>query len=200
MSNNPGWFPQPDGQERYHDGNDWTDQYRPAQPAGAGAGSYAPPQQQKKNGALKWILITLGALVLFCGGGFAACSAGVIGAANEVSKSIEAEESEVGGTQNALTIEEGKAFDVRGFEYADGWKVADDGLGGTTIEGLKVTNNRDSADTALVEIKFMKGDEILASVDCSSDQLQKGQSATLSCIGATEKAEGYDRITINDTF
>lgn len=196
---NPGWYAQPDGQERYFDGNTWTDQFRPAGPSPQQyQGSQNPPP--KKGGPLKWILIVGFALLLCCGGGFVACSAGVVGAADEANKAIESASSEEGGTANAKTITEGKAFEVRDFSYAKGWKVKDDGLGGVTVSGLKVTNNRSDTDGAIVEIKFMKGDEILASVDCTSDQLQPGQTATLSCIGSSDMPEGYDRITINDTF
>ena len=190
-----GWFPQPDGQERFYDGEDWTDQYRPGRPQGAPP--TAPPP--KKSNVWKWVLIVVFIVLVLCCGGFAACSAGVIGAADEVSKSIEEEESESGGVNNAVTVTEGEAFDVRGFNYAEGWKISEE-YGSVEITGLKVTNNRDERDSAIVEIKFMKGSEIAASVDCSSDQLQPGQTATLDCFSADALPEDYDKITINDTF
>lgn len=189
-----GWFPQPDGQERYYDGEDWTDQFRPGRPQGTPS---APPP--KKSGVWKWVLIVVFIVLVLCCGGFAACSAGVIGAADEVSKSIEAEESESGGVNNAVTITEGEAFDVRGFNYAEGWKISEE-YDMVEIEGLKVTNNRDERDGAIVEIKFMKGSEIAASVDCTSDQLQPGQTATLNCLSADALPDDYDKITINDSF
>jgi|SRR5699024_2674112 len=190
----PGWFPQPDGQERYYDGESWTDDVRPARPQAAAT----PPP--KKSSAWKWILIVGFVVLVLCCGGFAACSAGVIGTADEVSKSIEAEESESGGPNSAVEITEGEAFEVRGFDYAEGWKLTDGGFGSVDIEGLKVTNNREKADLANVDIKFMKGSEILASVGCSSDRLQVGQTATLSCLSGDDLPKDYDRITINDTF
>lgn len=193
--NNPGWFPQPDGRERYHDGNDWTDQFRTGQPV---AGQQ-PPVAPKKSNPWKWIVIVLFVVGVLCCGGFAACSAGVLGAADEVSKSIDAGESESGGVNNAVTIKEGEAFDVRGFNYAAGWKVEEQ-FDSVDITGLKVTNNRTDRDGAIVEIKFMKGSEIAASADCTTDQLQPGQTATLNCISADSLPADYDKITINDAF
>lgn len=191
----PGGFPQPDGRERYYDGDDWTDHYREAQPAPGPA--QAPPP--KKSGALKWILIVLFIVGILCCGGFAACTAGVFGAADEVSKSIEAEESEEGGTENAKKITEGEAFEVRGFNYAEGWSVTEE-YDMIEIENLKVTNNRDERDSALVDIKFMKGDEVLASVDCTTDPIQKGQTVTVDCSSTDDLPSDYDTITINDMF
>ena len=199
MSSTPGWVPQPDGRERYFDGQQWTEDFRPAQGGGVPPQGMGPQQPQKKSNPWKWIVI-IGVIVLvLCFGGFAACTAGVLGTADEVSKSIESAENEVGGTNNPVEITEGEAFDVRGFSYAEGWKVVED-FGTVTVEDLKVTNNRDSRDGALVEIKFLKGSEVLASVDCTSDQIQKGQTVTLDCFSADEMPTGYDKITINDTF
>jgi hypothetical protein len=46
----------------------------------------------------------------------------------------------------------------------------------------------------------MKGNEVLATIDCTSDQILPGQTATLNCFGTEPKPKGYDRITISDTF
>lgn len=190
----PGWFPQPDGRERYFDGSGWTDHYRAPQPQAAHPG---PPP--KKSNAWKWILVVVFVVLVLCCGGFAACTAGVFEAADEVSKSVEADESESGGVKNAVDVTEGEAFEVRGFDYAEGWSVSEQ-YDLVEITDLKVTNNRDDQDGAIVEIKFMKGDEILASTDCTSGELQPGQTATLSCISADALPDDYERITINDTF
>ena len=192
---NAGWFPQPDGQDRYYDGEQWTDNYRPSQQM-----SQPPAQVQKKSSPWKWILITLVVLFLVCGGGFAACTAGVLGTANEVGESIESEDAQPGGPDNPLEISEGEAFEVSGFAYAEGWSISEGPMGDMVINDLKVTNNRDTKDSAIVEIKLLKGSEILATADCTSDQLQPGQTATLDCMSADEVPADYDTITINDTF
>ncbi len=197
-----GWFPQPDGRERYYDGERWTDEYRTAQGGGAAQPAYRatpPPPPQRKSSVWKWVLIILVVALIACCGGFAACTAGIVGTADEVNKAIEAEESEEGGTGNPKTITEGEAFEVRGFEYASGWELTES-LGSMDITGLKVTNNREKRDSALVDIKLMKGSEVLASADCTTDPIQPGETVTLSCFSADDLPSDYDEITINDSF
>lgn len=64
---NPGWYPQPDGTERWFDGNSWTDHTRATQPTGPVPHFSAP---QKKGGAFKWVALGVGGFfVLCCGGG-----------------------------------------------------------------------------------------------------------------------------------
>lgn len=202
MSTPAGWHPQPDGRERYWDGQAWTDQYRTPEPGTPPPPPYqaAPAQQPKKSGMGKGCLISALIIVAVIIIGAVSCIAITGKAVDEVDKSIKAEQTESGGTNNPVTIEEGKAFEIRQFNYADGWTIVDSDLGGVEIRDLKVTNNRDDADAAFVEIKFMKGTEVLESIDCTSDQILVGQTATLTCLPTVEKPTGYDKITINDTF
>lgn len=64
----PGWYPQPDGNDRYYDGNGWTDHVRAPQVAGAMAPQMPP---KKKGGAMKWIALGVGVLLVLCCGGVA---------------------------------------------------------------------------------------------------------------------------------
>ena len=118
------------------------------------------------------------------------------GAANEISKSIdesEAKDSEPGGPDNPLEVAEGEAFSVSGFEYGAGWKVANGEFGGAEVTGLKVTNNRDDKDSALVEIKFMKGSEVLALVDCTTEPIAVGQTTKVDCFSGDDLPEEVRR-------
>ena len=58
----PGWYPTPDGRQRYWDGGQWTNHFTTAAPYLEG------PYPGKNSGALKWILLGLG-LLLVVGGG-----------------------------------------------------------------------------------------------------------------------------------
>jgi len=188
----PGFYLDSSGAMRWWDGATWTEHTQQT-----GSVQLAPVKKRHTLRNVLLVLITIS--VLFIGG----CLALVGGAANEVSKSIDKEEAkdqEPGGPDNPLTIEEGEKFSVSGFDYAAGWKIADDGLGSVDIKGLKVTNNRDDKDSALVEIKFMQGNEVLALTDCTTEPVAVGQTTTLSCISADNLPKKYDRITINDTF
>ncbi|WP_216823032.1 DUF2510 domain-containing protein [Aeromicrobium sp. A1-2] len=189
-----GFYPDSTGSMRWWDGAAWTEQTQ--QPAPGQVAMAAPP---KKKHTVRNVLLGLVAVfVLFVGG----CMALIGSAANEVSKSIDkevAKDSEPGGPDNPLTISEGKAFSVSGFDYAAGWKVVDNEFG-FDITKLKVTNNRDDKDSALVEIKFMKGSEVLALTDCTTEPVAVGQTTTLSCLSGDDLPAKYDKITINDTF
>lgn len=188
----PGFYPDSTGATRWWDGSAWTEHTQQAAPV--------QPSPAKKKHTFRNVMLGLIAVsVLFIGG----CLALVGGAVNEVGNSIEdaeAKDQEPGGPDNPLTIVEGEAFSVSGFDYAAGWKLGDDGLGSVDVTGLKVTNNRDDKDSALVEIKFMDGTEVLALTDCTTEPVAVGQTTTLSCVSADDLPKAYDRITINDSF
>ncbi|WP_068252987.1 hypothetical protein [Janibacter corallicola] len=138
-------------------------------------------------------------VLLVCCGGFAACTAGVIGTADEVSKSMDSDASKSGGVDNPMTITEGEAFEVDGFKYAAGWKVTRE-FGSAAITGLKVTNDRDSRDSLWADVKLKKGSEVLATLDCMTDEIQPGETVTVDCTSADKLPDDYDKITINDSF
>lgn len=193
-SNTPaGFYPDSTGAMRWWDGSSWTEHTQQAAPVQVA-------ERAKKGHTVRNVLLGIIAVgVLFIGG----CLALVGGAANEVGKSLDkevAKDKEPGGPDNPLTIVEGQKFSVSGFDYSGGWKLGDDGLGSVEITNLKVTNNRDDKDSALVEIKFMKGSEVLAVTDCTTEPVAVGETTTLSCISADDLPKAYDRITINDSF
>ena len=160
-------------------------------------GYYPPQEPPKKKHTLRNVLLVLVLLFVLLVGG---CLALLGTAANEVDKAIEEDANKAGGTENALTITEGKAFEVDGFNYAASWSIKKDALGYIDVKGLKVTNNRDSQDSAIVEIKFMRGSEVVALSDCSTEPIAVGQTTTLDCISTDKLPKKYDKITINDSF
>ncbi len=165
----------------------------PQQPYGA---PYGQPYPAKQSHTLRNVLLIVGlVLVLFFGGCLAAGGLLVGG----MSSSIEQDATKAGGTDNPLEITEGQPFEVDGFEYAGGWRLTD-GFAGMDVKGLKVTNNRDDVDGAIVEIRVYRGEEQVALADCTTDQLRVGTSATVTCFSADRLPRDYDQITINDTF
>jgi len=193
MSEQPNYTPQP-GQ--------WQPTYPPA-----------PPVKQKswfmRHKIITGILglVVVGGLASALGGGGdtpSGATAEPTAASSPAAEAAAPEEPKVdaddlGNEANPVTIVEGKAFDVRKFSYAAGWKITSSDFG-MELKNLKLTNNRGERDGAFVQIKFMKATEVLATIDCNSDQILPGQTVTLSCFGTEPKPTGHDRITINDTF
>jgi hypothetical protein len=226
-----GWYPQGD-QERWWDGTAWSDNFRPlgseqaaqppygqptypqptypqptygqptyGQPAygqpGYGQPYVTPPVKQSHTA--RNILIVLGVLFLLFVGG---CVALVAVVGNEVNDAVN--DDTLGGPNNPLTITEGQAFEVDGFEYAAGWDIVDAPASGLLeIQNLKVTNDRDEADRLFVEIKLLSNNEIVATATCSVDGFDKipeDTTAPVDCTSADTMPTTWDKITIQDVI
>lgn len=46
----------------------------------------------------------------------------------------------------------------------------------------------------------MRGSEVVALADCTTEPVNVGQTTTLGCISADDFTDDYDAITINDSF
>jgi len=211
-----GWYPQ-GGQERWWDGNAWSDNFRPlgsgqmAQPAPVapaygqptyGQPTYGQPQPYaappaQKSHLARNILIAFGVLFLLFVGGCVAIVAVVGKEVNDI-----ANDDTPGGPNNPLTITEGQAFEVDGFEYADGWDIVDAPVSGLLeIENLKVTNHRGKADRLWVTISLQNGSEVVATTTCvasDGEKVAKDTTVTVDCSSGDTLPAAYDRITIKD--
>jgi hypothetical protein len=165
-------------------------------------GPYPYPQPPMKKHTVRNVFlgVLLAGVVLFGG-----CAVIVGVAVNDAADEIEANDQRPGGADNPLEIADaqvtdGKAFEVDGFNYAAGWSIDEDALGDMRVRGLKVTNNRDDKDSALVEIKMWDGKEVKALADCTTEPISIGTTVKLSCLSADPFPKHWDRVTINDTF
>jgi hypothetical protein len=215
-----GWYPQ-DNQERWWDGNGWSDNFRPlgsgqvqqpGQPmmnAGYQQPGYAQPtygqpqpyqiQPVAKSNTGRNILIVFAVIFLVFVGG---CIAVVAVVGNEVNDTLN--DDSLGGPNNPLTITEGEAFEVDGFEYADGWSIVGEPVSQTwRIENLKVTNERGKADRLFAEISLLNGSEIVATATCVAgnlDKIPEDITVTVDCTSTDPLPAAYDKITINDVI
>ena len=139
-------------------------------------------------------MLTLGVI------GVGGCTALVVGGLGAAGKAIEEDANKAGGTDSPLQIEQGKAFEVDGFDYSDGWSLGTDPLGDMTVKGMKVTNNRDDKDSAIVAIKVWNGTEVLAVADCTTAPIDAGTTVSVSCGSMDRLPRSFDKVTINDTF
>ncbi len=200
----PGWHPDSGnpGQERYWDGNAWTEQRRPSQSAPAQTVVYQQAPQ-KKSHTLRNVLLILALLtVLFVGG----CVVLIGTAANEVGKEIDKSLEEEAANDKPKTVTEGKAFEHDGYKVDAGWKVGADEFGYAEITGVRVTNTQAPDDfegsgrSALLTFTFYKGTENLLEVNCTGNELQKGESTTLDCGALDKLPKDYDTIKVADLF
>jgi hypothetical protein len=170
-----------------------TNQPYAQQPPPPGYYQQGPPPK-KKHTVRNVFLILMLLFVLFVGG----CMALIGGALNEADKAIKKEEA----NDKPAVVTAGKAFTHDDFKVAAGWKVAKEAFGGgVTINGLKVTNDSDEERSALLSFRFYNGSENLAEVECSSNQLQGGESSKMDCYStATEFPTGYKQIKVADTW
>jgi hypothetical protein len=104
-----------------------------------------------------------------------------------------------------MTITEGKAFEVNGFKYADGWSIKPEPVSQTwSIEGLKVTNERGKSDRLDVEIKLLNANEVMATAFCVAgdgfEKIPEHTTVTLVCTSSDPIPTAYDKITIQDVI
>ena len=143
------------------------------------------------------MLIIFGVIALALIGGCFAVGAVLVDRANDAIN-----DDTLGGPNNPLTITPGQGFEVDGFEYSDGWTVGPDPGGLVAVQQLKVTNNRGKADRALVEIRLLLRNEVLATASCNNafDKIPDGTTVTLDCSSSDTMPTEYDKVTISDAI
>jgi hypothetical protein len=95
-------------------------------------------------------------------------------------------------------VKAGKPFQLGKHTVLTGWKVSSE-YGSMSITG-KAKNTGDAASAMFVDVKFLRGDEVLASVMCTTDSLEPGQTKAISCFSSDDYTKKYDRITAEATF
>jgi len=197
-----GWYPQGD-QERWWNGSSWSDSFRPLAPGAPGVASYGQPghgqpyyaaPQQRSNVARNLLLGCALVLVLMIAG----CGVGIAVLASRVDGTLD--DDTPGGPNDPLTITEGQAFSVAGFDYADGWAVTPDEVGDADLTGLRVTNDRSDSDSAFVEVRLLQATAVAATLTCTSGTVEVGATAELDCTSSDDLPASWDRITIQDSF
>lgn len=214
-----GWYPQGD-QERWWNGTAWSDNFRPlgsettppqyspySAPAQVPYGTptyatptYGVPQQPvQKSNLARNLLITFAVIFLLFVGG---CVALVAIVGNAVDDAVN--DDTPGGPNNPLTIVQGEAFSVDGFDYAAGWSLAAGQVTGTMeVNDLKVTNNRDSAERLFVRIEVLDAGTVVASATCDASDgatIGQGNTVAVDCSSGDPLPVTYDEITIQDVF
>jgi hypothetical protein len=194
----PGWYPTPDGQLGYWNGQRWT-QY-PAITTKA-----KPAARRRRLTASFWVPIGVGtALVLAVGSCMAyALSQPVfqdVGAACDSFTADEVGPGEYGDYYHPMQVEEGDGFTIDGFSYQEGWRVVPRTSTDTTVTfaGLLATSHRDGKDRARLWVRLCRDNVVMAEAECNSGyaKVQPGASADMWCVSAHAIPASYDKITV----
>jgi hypothetical protein len=105
------------------------------------------------------------------------------------------------GQPRPVTV--GKAFTIGKHRFDEGWKLTYQEYLGSKVTG-QVTNVSDDTSTAFFHIKFLLGSKVVANMQCSSGDLEPGQSENVECYnmvdGSSDKRIKYDKVTAEATF
>lgn len=153
-----------------------------------------PMQPPKKSRKTLWIVlgVIFGVMILSCGGCLAVVGLG----ANEIDKAIKEEEKN--DKPHDVTV--GEAFEHDDYSADAGWALGKDSLGDFEVTGLKITNDIDEVRTAFLAFRVYKGTEVIATIDCSSNELQGGESSALDCFSTDSYVDDFDTVKVADSF
>jgi hypothetical protein len=166
-----------------------------------------PPQPQKKRRTWLIVLLVILALMLI---GIVGCVAliGTAGkavdeAVTEVSASQEASEQAEEDRNAPREVTPGKAFTIGSHKVLDGWNVkADSSLGDAEFQVTgKAKNVSEATSTMFIHIKFIsKSGEVLGNVDCSTGDLEPGQTERMNCLSDGQYTSKCDKVTAEADF
>jgi hypothetical protein len=171
-------------------------------------GPYGQPSQPPKK-RRTWLIVLLVILALMLIG-IVGCVA-LIGTAGRPSmKSImeafteAAESQQVEDDRNApREVTRGKAFTIGSHKVLEGWKVkAESSFGDAEFQvSGKAKNVSEATSTMFIHIKFIsKSGEVLGNVDCSTGDLEPGQTERMSCLSDGQYTSKYDKVTAEADF
>ena len=108
--------------------------------------------------------------------------------------------TEQSGDRNApVTVKVGQSIVIGKHQILPGWKVTKADYLDTFEVTAKVKNISDETSSSLMEMKFLKGNEVVGDVMLTSDPLEPGQVQKLNGLSGDEFVK-YDRITVEAMF
>ncbi len=162
---------------------------------GAYPNPYAQMPQQPNHTTRNVLLIVGLVILLFCGG---LTTLGFLAFRN-VDDAFENEY--VGSRNDPIAVEEGEAFEIRGFTYEEGWAIEGDENGYLSVSALRGTNDRDDEDPEQVALVFtlVRDNEVVGDINCNgTGEVTLGRSVTLDC-SSGETLVDFDELEVHDT-
>jgi hypothetical protein len=93
----------------------------------------------------------------------------------------------------------GAAFQLGKHQVLAGWKISDSGHG-MKLTG-KAKNISDDADSSMfITVKFLRGDEVMANIMCTTGELAAGQIEAMNCLPDGTYTKKFDKVTAEATF
>ncbi|MFI5693162.1 hypothetical protein ACIA58_15045 [Kribbella sp. NPDC051586] len=92
----------------------------------------------------------------------------------------------------------GKPFQLGKHTVLSGWKLTSE-YGSASMTG-KARNTGGETSSMFIELKFLKADEVVIDVQCSTNQLEPGQTQAMSCFSSDDYTKKYDRVTAEAMF
>ena len=96
------------------------------------------------------------------------------------------------------TIQVGKPFQLGKHTVQAGWKVTSE-YDTMSIVG-KAKNTSSETSTMFIDIKFLKGSDVVAVVSCNTSELEPGQTQAMNCFGTDTFTKQYDHVTAEASF
>jgi hypothetical protein len=168
-------------------------------------GQPSPLQERRRT----WLIVLLVILALMLIG-IVGCVAldGTAGkavneAVTEVSASEKASQQAQEDPNAPREVTPGKAFTIGSHEVLDGWKVkADSTFGDAEFQVTgKAKNVSEATSTMLIHLKFIdKSGDVLGNAECSTEDLEPGQTERMTCISDGRYTSKYDKVTAEADF
>jgi hypothetical protein len=161
-----------------------------------------PPQPPKRRTWLIALLAILAVMLI----GVVSCGAlmGTAGkAVTDVSASQQASQQAEDDRNAPREVTPGKAFTIGSHKVLEGWKVeADSTFGDPEFQVTgKAKNVSDATSTMFIHLKFVdKSGEVLGNVDCSTGDLEPGQTEQMNCLSDGHYTSEYDKVTAEADF
>jgi hypothetical protein len=92
----------------------------------------------------------------------------------------------------------GSAFTLGKHQVLAGWTIVDSGFG-MTIAG-QAKNVSDDASTMFINVRFFRGDEVIADLTCNTGELLAGQIETMNCLAGGTYTRQFDKVTAEAAF
>lgn len=197
MSAPPGWHPQPDGRERWWDGQQWTEHFRdqvaPPTPGYGDPGHAqpgAPGQYPEKKGMSRGAKGCLIAVVVFLVLALLVTIAGVFFFARSVNDAVDDVRTSMPtgfpteipeGTGTTVVVVVGDGFDVGGARVEDGWSLEQNGGIGRSVEGMQATFEDGQSVPLFFTMEFTGADGGTVDTVCSATG-EGGSTADVTCI------------------